>query len=156
MQNKLVIDPNWLEKNQMPSKNGAWVASLALFGIAFSWGLGILISDNKIAANWEKPGYSTVPINPDFQFTTEDLTPCAESAEYGCIKYKFVSKNDCVQVLSLVSTLSAKGEILESIPVSAGKVSKGVPFELDFDMTEKSEQADDTLLVELKCFRNGS
>ena len=70
MQNKLVIDPNWLEKNQIPSKTGALVASLALFGIVFAWGLGILISDNKIAANWEKPGYSTVPINPDFQFTT--------------------------------------------------------------------------------------
>jgi hypothetical protein len=156
MQNKLVIDQPWLEKNQQPSKNGSWVAGIALFGILLSWGLGISISDSKIAANWEKPGYSAVLINSDFQFTTEDLTPCAESAEYGCIKYKFVSKNDCVQVLSLVSTLSAKGEILESIPVSSGKVSKGVPFELDFNMTAKSEQADDTSLVELKCFRSAS
>ncbi len=138
----------------MPSKNGAWVAVLALFGIVFSWGLGLFISGNKIAANWEKSGYSTVSINPDFQFTTEDLTPCAESADYGCIKYKMVSKNDCVQVLSLVSTLSSQGKNLESIPVSVENVSKGVPFELSFDLTAKSEQADETLLIELKCFRN--
>jgi hypothetical protein len=156
MQNKLIIDQPWLEKNQRPSASGAWVASIALFGILLSWGLGLFISDNEIASNWKKVGYSAVEVNSDFQFTTEGVSACAESAEFGCIKYKFVSKYNCSQVLSLVSTLNEKGKVLESIPVSSSKILKGVPFELEFEMTAKSELANDILLVELKCFRSAS
>ena len=148
-----IIDPA-----NSPEKTGSSNKAFNLLLVTFilivgSFLSGLLISNARIDANWKQVNFNTVEVNKDFQFSTSGTTACDANAVDGCVSFRFVSKYDCQQVSGLVALVNATGKNLASVSAANSNISRGIPFEIKFNLPSNSQDVVDTNLLDVRCFR---
>jgi hypothetical protein len=148
-----IIDPANPPEKTEPKSTGFNLLLLTCTLVIGSFLTGLLISNAQIDANWKQPNFNTVEVNKDFQFSTSGTTACDANAVDGCVGFRFVSKYDCQQVSGLVALVNATGKNLASVSAANSNITRGMPFEIKFNLPSNSQDVVDTNLLDVRCFR---
>jgi hypothetical protein len=148
-----IIDPVESPEKVASSNKGFTLLVITLVLVLGSFFTGLFLSNAKIDANWKQTNFNTVEVNKDFQFSTSGTTACDANAVDGCVGFRFVSKYDCQQVSGLVALVNATGKNLASVSAANSNITRGMPYEIKFNLPSNSQDVVDTNLLDVRCFR---
>jgi hypothetical protein len=148
-----IIDPVESPEKVASSNKGFTLLVITLVLVLGSFFTGLFLSNAKIDENWNQTNFNTVEVNKDFQFSTSGTTACDANAVDGCVGFRFVSKYDCQQVSGLVALVNATGKNLASVSAANSNITRGMPFEIKFNLPSNSQDVVDTNLLDVRCFR---